>query len=314
MLDPISSTAALTLGLVGSSHCIGMCGGISSSFGLANPAQQAKKNLQLAVSFNLGRIVSYSIIGFLFGLFGALANEQFNAASNVLRTVAAAILILMGFYVAGFGRLITRLESAGRIVWRQIQPLTKRFIPVNNAGNAFCLGGLWGWLPCGLVYSTLIWAITSGSAIQSAWLMFLFGVGTLPAMLSTTVFSQGVKHLLQKRWLRIIAGMIIVGMGLLTLSHTLMDHSGMDHSTMNHSGMDHSMMDHSKHNDSTMDHSGMDHSKMNDSTADHSTMDHSTMEHSTIDHSTMDHSTMEHSTMDHSTMDHSTMGDAGMHD
>ncbi|CAH0990833.1 hypothetical protein SIN8267_00933 [Sinobacterium norvegicum] len=252
--ETIGTLSALALGLFGSSHCIGMCGGISGAFGLANPAQQVNKNLALAVSFNLGRILSYALIGFIFGLFGALASDQFTAISNIMRIVAAALLVLMGLYVAGINSTVTVVEKLGKGVWRRLQPLTRRFIPVTSNTSALCLGGLWGWLPCGLVYSTLIWAVSSGSAGQSAWLMFCFGLGTLPAMISTTFFAQSVKHWLQKKWLRVIAGIIIIAMGGLTLSHALMDHSGMDHGTMDHSKMDHSKMDHQ-----SMDHSSMQH-------------------------------------------------------
>jgi hypothetical protein len=244
--DPIGTLSALALGLFGSSHCIGMCGGISGAFGLANPAQQVKKNLALAVSFNLGRIFSYAFIGFIFGLFGALANDQFTAVSNTMRIVAAGLLVFMGLYVAGINSTITVIEKLGKGIWRLIQPLTRRFIPVTNNTSALCLGGLWGWLPCGLVYSTLIWAASSGSAGQSAWLMFCFGLGTLPAMISTTFFAQSVKQWLQKKWLRVLAGLIIIAMGGLTLSHALMDHSQMDHSQMDHNQMDHNQTDHSQ--------------------------------------------------------------------
>ncbi|HEX5793537.1 MAG TPA: sulfite exporter TauE/SafE family protein, partial [Rheinheimera sp.] len=77
------------------------------------------------------------------------------------------------------------LEKLGQTVWRLVQPVAQKLLPLNSAGKAYGYGLCWGALPCGLVYSTLGWSLASGSLLQGALLMFSFGLGTLPAILLT---------------------------------------------------------------------------------------------------------------------------------
>jgi sulfite exporter TauE/SafE len=218
--------SALILGLLGGGHCLGMCGGLMGALTLAIPAEQRAQRLQLLLAYNFGRIFSYATAGLLLGMAGwALANSP---AAMLLRVVAALLLIAMGLYLAGWWSGLTRIEALGRGLWRYIQPLTRRFMPVTSLPRALLLGGLWGWLPCGLVYSTLLWAASQGDALDSAALMLAFGIGTMPVLLATGMAAERVTALLRKQGVRMAGGLLVILFGLWTLpgphQHWLMGH------------------------------------------------------------------------------------------
>ena len=220
--------SALILGLLGGGHCLGMCGGLMGALTLAIPAEQRGRRLRLLLGYNLGRILSYSLAGLLIGLAGwAVASSP---AAMALRVVAALLLICMGLYLAGWWSGLTRIEALGRGLWRYIQPLTRRFMPVSSVPRALVLGALWGWLPCGLVYSTLLWAASQGNALDSALLMFAFGLGTWPVLLATGLAAERITALLRKRGVRIAGGLLVILFGLWTLPGPhqawLMGHGG----------------------------------------------------------------------------------------
>ncbi len=220
--------SALILGLLGGGHCLGMCGGLMGALTMAIPAEQRGRRLRLLLGYNLGRILSYATAGLLIGLAGwAVASSP---AAMALRVVAALLLICMGLYLAGWWSGLTRIEALGRGLWRFIQPLTKRFMPVSSVPRALVLGALWGWLPCGLVYSTLLWAASQGNAWDSALLMFAFGLGTWPVLLATGLAAERLTALLRKRGVRIAGGLLVILFGLWTLPGPhqawLMGHGG----------------------------------------------------------------------------------------
>lgn len=207
--------SALILGLLGSGHCIGMCGGLMGALTLAIPAEQRQRRLQLLLAYNLGRIASYTLAGLLLGAAGwALASGP---AATALRVLAGLLLIAMGLYLGGWWSGLTRIEGAGRLLWRHIEPLARRLLPVRSAPRALLLGGLWGWLPCGLVYSTLLWAASQGDAVDSALLMLAFGLGTLPVLLATGLAAERLTALLRRRGVRIAGGVLVILFGLWTL-------------------------------------------------------------------------------------------------
>ena len=207
--------SALILGLLGGGHCLGMCGGLMSALTLAIPAEQRAQRFKLLLAYNLGRIFSYASAGLLLGLAGWAVTKS--PAAMLLRVLAGLLLIAMGLYLAGWWSGLTRIESIGRGLWRHIQPLTRRFMPVTSVPRALILGGLWGWLPCGLVYSTLLWASSQGNALDSAALMLTFGLGTLPVLLATGMAAERLTILLRKRGVRMAGGVLVMLFGLWTL-------------------------------------------------------------------------------------------------
>jgi len=218
--------SALVLGLLGGGHCLGMCGGLMGALTLAIPPEQRGRRLRLLLAYNLGRILSYASAGLLLGLAGwAVASSP---AALALRVVAALLLIAMGLYLAGWWSGLTRIEALGRGLWRHIQPLASRLLPVSSLPRALLLGALWGWLPCGLVYSTLLWAASQGNAGYSAALMLAFGLGTWPVLLATGLAAERVNALLRRRSVRVAGGVLVMLFGIWTLpgphQHWLMGH------------------------------------------------------------------------------------------
>lgn len=219
-------TSALILGLLGGGHCLGMCGGLMGALTLAIPREQRNRRMRLLLAYNLGRILSYATAGLLIGLAGwAVANSP---AATFMRVIAALLLITMGLYLAGWWSGLTRIEGLGRGLWRYIQPVANRLLPVSSTPRALLLGALWGWLPCGLVYSTLLWSASQGNAIDSMLLMLAFGLGTWPVLLATGIAAERTTALLRKRGVRMAGGVAVILFGIWTLpgphQHWLMGH------------------------------------------------------------------------------------------
>ena len=218
--------SALILGLLGGGHCLGMCGGLMGALTLAIPAEQRARRFRLLVAYNIGRVCSYGIAGLLIGLAGwAVASSP---AAMLLRVIAALLLIAMGLYLAGWWSGLTRIEGLGRYLWRYLQPYASRLMPVSSIPRALLLGAIWGWLPCGLVYSTLLWTASQGSALDSGLLMLAFGLGTWPVLLATGMAAERLTALLRKRGVRVAGGLLVILFGLWTLpgphQHWMMGH------------------------------------------------------------------------------------------
>ncbi|WP_442108868.1 sulfite exporter TauE/SafE family protein [Pseudomonas sp. NUPR-001] len=219
-------SSALILGLLGGGHCLGMCGGLMGALTLAIPKEQRQRRFRLLLAYNLGRICSYALAGLLLGLAGwAVASSPLALG---MRVVAGLLLISMGLYLAGWWSGLTRIEGLGRGLWRHIQPIANRLLPVSSWPRALLLGALWGWLPCGLVYSTLLWAASQGNAVDSALLMLAFGLGTWPVLLATGLAAERTSALLRKRGVRVAGGVLVILFGIWTLpgphQHWLMGH------------------------------------------------------------------------------------------
>lgn len=211
MSEPLSVVTAFVLGLLGSAHCMGMCGGIAATIGL----RQHQKRIDHLLGYNFGRVISYSIAGALVGSLGFLLKGEILGLA--LRTFAGLLLIAMGLYIAKWWQGLLQVEKLGGYAWRFIQPFAARLLPVESAKQAITLGFFWGWLPCGLVYSTLLWSATAQSASQSALLMLAFGVGTLPAMLLTGILAQQAQSLLANQYVRSISGLMVIVFGIYTI-------------------------------------------------------------------------------------------------
>ena len=210
--------AAVAIGFAGAGHCIGMCGGISAALTLG-VKHDDNKALAYSLTFNLGRILSYAIIGALVGgLIGSLANGlQLNQYLELSLYFAGGMLMLMGLAIAQIWQGVRRIEIIGKGIWALVQPFTKRLMPIQSLPQALALGLLWGWLPCGLIYSSLIWAASSADWQQSALLMLAFGVGTLPANLASGILAQQMKDLLRNKLSQRLLGLSMIILGLYTL-------------------------------------------------------------------------------------------------
>lgn len=204
----LSSYFALFLvGLLGGVHCVGMCGGIVSALSLGK-----KDNWSVHLAYNGGRIFSYGIAGALAGALGGvgLALSDQWPARLLLYILANLMLLALAAYLLGATRLLGRVERVGAHLWRHLQPLTRRFVPVRGPLQAFPLGLLWGWLPCGLVYSALATALAAGSAWQGAGVMLAFGLGTLPNLLLAGMLLARFQHWTRHPAVRRISGLLIL--------------------------------------------------------------------------------------------------------
>ncbi|NOT16546.1 MAG: sulfite exporter TauE/SafE family protein [Sulfuriferula sp.] len=217
-----SLISILLVGLLGGVHCVGMCGGIVTALSFATPNN--KPSLAMLLGYNFGRILSYAIAGGIAGAVGAssLLLNDFMPASRVLYAAASVMMILLGLYLAGLSRAILVLERVGGHVWQRLQPLMKRLLPVRNAPQAVLVGMIWGWLPCGLVYSILISALATGSATQGALVMAVFGLGTLPNLLAMGMLAQHLQVFTRRPAVRLMAGLLVATFGVLGLVRLLM--------------------------------------------------------------------------------------------
>jgi len=220
-LEPLLPVA-LVLGLASSLHCFGMCGGIigALTMGLA-PEVRARRPrlLGYVAAYNAGRIASYTAIGALGGavgggLAGLLAPAH---GPGLLRLGAAALVIAMGLYLAGWFPHFAAVERLGQPLWRRLEPLGRGLFPVRSPWRALAFGAVWGWLPCGMVYSALLLAVGSGGAAAGAAFMALFGLGTLPAVAGAGAAAGLVTRLQRVPHLRRLLGGLLILLALVGL-------------------------------------------------------------------------------------------------
>lgn len=201
--------AAFIMGLAGAGHCLAMCGGLAGAMGLH------QSPLRLLI-YNLGRISSYALAGALVGSAIFAASRLHPDALLLVRLLAGIMMILMALYLTRIWLGLTFLERGGAVLWRKLQPLTRQFPPNAATPKLYIAGMLWGWLPCGLVYSALSWAALSGDAVNGALTMLAFGLGTLPSMLIFGLFSRTLSNLVRSAGFRWFAGGLLFIYGVLT--------------------------------------------------------------------------------------------------
>lgn len=207
---------ALLAGLLGGGHCIGMCGGIVSalSFALPPSRRHPARIAALMLSYNIGRINSYILAGLLVGGLGQLLVAQIQPLTTLLGWLATLMLVLMAFYIGQWWTGLTRVEALGKYLWRYLEPLGRRLMPVSHPGQALAIGVIWGWLPCGLVYSMLLLALSSGSSFNGGLLMLAFGLGTLPTLLVTGSLARQLTALLRQTLWRQLSALLLLAFAI----------------------------------------------------------------------------------------------------
>ena len=208
-----------------------MCGGIVGAFSVAgSPAKAfpiavitqtrsvafAPEGSLRVLAFNLGRIASYMVAGAVAGLLGSIpALIHITTLQSIGYWLANALLIALGLTLMNLWHGLARVESLGLWMWRRVQPVIRRFLPVETMWQAAALGSLWGWVPCGMVYSVLMTALLTGSAMNGALVMLAFGLGTLPLLFSMGLLGTRLQANLQKPSVRMFAGLVVLSFGLL---------------------------------------------------------------------------------------------------
>lgn len=217
--------SAFLMGLLGATHCAGMCGGIVTALTIGiDPQQRSQRVAVFLLSYNSGRILSYMAAGATMALIGSAlaALGEGMWIRQLLTLLSATIMILLGLYLSGWWPgAILKIERIGSLLWRQIEPVAKRWIPIRSTTQALVAGVLWGWLPCGLVYTALLWSLSAESILQGTLIMGSFGLGTLPALLGLGLISGTIAEQLQKRWVRTSAGIMVSSFGIFQLTTLL---------------------------------------------------------------------------------------------
>jgi sulfite exporter TauE/SafE len=217
-----SLAAAFVVGLLGGVHCVGMCGGIVGTLTLGLPGE-ARSSLARVfpyqLAYNAGRVGGYTLAGALMGALGTLIVEvmPLQYAQRTLYALAGVFMVLLGLYLAGWWRVLAGLERMGARLWRRIDPIGRRLLPIRGPLQAVGLGFVWAWFPCGLVYSVLIWSVAAGSAGQGALLMLAFGLGTLPNLMTMGMLAGAAARFSDLAWVRQAAGALVMVFGIYAL-------------------------------------------------------------------------------------------------
>lgn len=217
MLVEATIFSAFLVGLLGGVHCVGMCGGIVGAFSMQLNLRgyvSGRQNRKAWLLYHSGRLLSYSVAGMLAGGLGELfLDTELRHAQHILLLLAGFMMVGLGLYLAGWWFGVGYIERLGSLLWKRIQPLSARLTPALTPARMVLMGVLWGWLPCGLVYSVLIWSLSAGSVASGGMLMLAFGLGTLPLMLTISLSATHWFRHLQHPAVRRVAGVLVMAYG-----------------------------------------------------------------------------------------------------
>jgi sulfite exporter TauE/SafE len=215
----LTYAAALLLGLAASGHCLVMCGGITAALGLATARRaDGGQRFDILLGYQLGRVASYTLAGLLFGgIAGGLITLLDIDRVRIALRAASALVLVVGAFVA-FGTLRDPGSGIGRALWARLAPLGRRLLPVTSLPRALAFGMVWGWMPCGFVYTVLLIAMLSLDPLRGAATMAAFGVGTMPALIAGSIGAHRLRHLGNHGTARKIAGAVLLASAVLTLA------------------------------------------------------------------------------------------------
>lgn len=224
LIDQSALITAFFVGLLGSGHCFGMCGGIAAGLGSIPGGSGAnttgKPSAVSATLFNLGRILGYAVLGLISAWLLAQLGNVLNIPkwSMILRLLTALMIFLIGLQYLFSWNTLGWIERAGSRVWKFILPLAVRASALPGGTGRLLLGLCWGFLPCGLVYSVLLTASAAGSPLAGASVMLAFGLGTLPSMLGISLAAPALAALLNDSWARKLMGVALILLAVLSVS------------------------------------------------------------------------------------------------
>lgn len=239
MNDPVTLTSAFLLGLFSTLHCIGMCGGIIGALSLSLPVEIRNNKPRLftfVLTYNIGRLASYTIAGFIAGAVGTsvLQSVGFDQGHAILRAIGVTMMVAVGFYLTGWLPQLARVEKIGIPIWKRLEPIGRKLVPVASIPKALAYGLIWGWLPCGLVYFVLIWALTAGDAFLGGLTMLAFGLGTLPTLITAGFMTSWITRFAHSQRARQIVGLLIIAMAIGSLFIPMEHHLPMEHHHHHH--------------------------------------------------------------------------------
>ena len=218
---------AFAAGLAGSTHCVAMCGGMSAALGMRARAGAVGWRASLhAAQYHVGRIAGYALVGALAGALGQGTHwlMQLARVEVLLRVAAGVLTLLIAVRILTGKNLLAGLERYGLHVWRYLQPHARQAAQGQRWYHALLVGVLWGWLPCGMVYSVLLLAATGGSALSGAAVLACFGLGTLPALLASTVLTSQMPQRMRSPAWRAVNGVLLAAFGVWMVVQPLLRH------------------------------------------------------------------------------------------
>ena len=222
---------ALVSGFLGGGHCLGMCGPVVVLLESPSAVGNAGPSLPLRLAYNLGRMSFYILLGVVAGAAGTVLTKigGVDSGLRVLRVLAAALIVALGINLLFNVQLLRLLESGGSVIWRRLAPLARYVIPMSSWPRALAAGALWGALPCGLVYSAVAVAATSGSGAAGGLVMAAFWLGTLPALLFAGASAGRLDRWRRNPLLRRLTGAALVAVGLFALGMPFLHGGGHEH-------------------------------------------------------------------------------------
>ena len=218
MMGSLTLGAALLLGFAASGHCLAMCGGISAALGLATAkGSDGRARTSLLVAYQVGRLFSYAIAAALVGgVLGFLVGWlDIEAVRRSLRMLSAVALVAAA--LVAFGALRDPGSRVGSLLWPRLAPLGRRLLPVTSVSRALAFGMVWGWMPCGFVYTMIVIAALEQDALRAALTMLAFGIGTAPAMLAVAFGARRATGFAAGNAGRRVAGATLIAAAALTL-------------------------------------------------------------------------------------------------
>lgn len=219
ILHPGAIVGALLFGLAGSLHCLGMCGGVAGLAMLVADAPPAQYRWLLA--WQGGRMLSYAGFGALAGAFGLALRHlpAFTLVQGALIALTSVALLLSGSQLMGMRSPLQAMEQRGAIGFIRLLPLVRRWMPPRTPLRAAVMGGMWGMVPCGFLYTMLTAAATFGHPVQGALLMAGFALGTMPMLFMA---ASGLRlGLLRQKRLRFLFGILVAGTGVAAMAGLL---------------------------------------------------------------------------------------------
>lgn len=254
-MTPALVIAAVLMGFFGSPHCLGMCGGLVSAFGLSMKDATPAKRRALVATYHLGRLLSYASLGLIAGLIGTTVLAPLMVGNNLPRILLGLVLVFVGMVMLG-APFLTKLERLGMKFWQLLAPIRQKVFPLNTFPRALSAGLLWGFLPCGLVYGALLIAVVGHSPLTGAALMFAFGLGTVPMLVATHETVGWLRGQIGRLRLRQMNGaiMMLSGVAVIAVPIAMTNLHGGHGSHGAHSdhsmtpSMSHDMDSHSTHN------------------------------------------------------------------
>lgn len=215
-LSDLTLLAGMLTGFASSLHCVGMCGGISASLMMTlSPDRDKAAQVRVALLTQLGRIVSYMIVG---AVLATLSSNVYlgvdrEAGFVLMRWAGALTLVYIGLSVAGLAPQLAGLDRLGaRVAVMAGSPAAGR---IQQASPVFA-GMIWGFMPCGMVYAALFYAMLTANPVQGALIMGGFGLGTLPAILLTAFGASGLMAMARREGTRLIIGLTIIAIGIVS--------------------------------------------------------------------------------------------------